>query len=164
MVMERPSTCLDVFDLVSTYGKLDEQTARGIFLQVVDTVCNMYSKHGLIHRDIKVHLQFCSWFLFFWPGILSSCFSCPQLCPCSCPISCPCVFHVLSLFVLLLPLCPSFVFVIVLSPVEPTQHDDHQQDENIIVDMETGEVKLVDFGATALADKAMKKEFQGDYL
>ncbi|CAI4230684.1 unnamed protein product [Auanema sp. JU1783] len=87
IVMERPYTCMDVFDLVSTYGRLDEATARGIFLQVVDTVCCMYAKHGLIHRDIK--------------------------------------------------------------------------DENIIVDMETGEVKLVDFGATASAEKAMKKEFQG---
>uniref|UniRef100_A0A1I7X8P4 non-specific serine/threonine protein kinase n=1 Tax=Heterorhabditis bacteriophora TaxID=37862 RepID=A0A1I7X8P4_HETBA len=55
IVMERPSTCMDVFDLVSTYGRLDETTARGIFLQVVDTVCDMYAKHGLIHRDIKLN-------------------------------------------------------------------------------------------------------------
>lgn len=35
------------------------------------------------------------------------------------------------------------------------------QDENLIVNMTNGEVKLVDFGATASAEKAMKKEFQG---
>ena len=52
--MERPENCMDVFDLVSTYGKLDEMTARAIFTQVVDTVVGMYAKHGLIHRDIKV--------------------------------------------------------------------------------------------------------------
>ncbi|GMT17108.1 hypothetical protein PFISCL1PPCAC_8405 [Pristionchus fissidentatus] len=87
VVMERPKECCDVFDLVSRYGRLDEDTARSIFLQVVETVCQMYARHGLIHRDIK--------------------------------------------------------------------------DENIIVSMETGEVRLVDFGATAAAEKAVKKEFQG---
>lgn len=35
------------------------------------------------------------------------------------------------------------------------------KDENLIVNMNTGEVKLVDFGATAYAEKATKKEFQG---
>ncbi|GMR40975.1 hypothetical protein PMAYCL1PPCAC_11170 [Pristionchus mayeri] len=87
IIMERPKEACDVFDLVTRYGRLDEDTARSIFLQVVDTVCQMYAKHGLIHRDIK--------------------------------------------------------------------------DENIIVSMETGEVRLVDFGATAAAEKAVKKEFQG---
>ncbi|RCN46469.1 kinase domain protein [Ancylostoma caninum] len=87
IVMERPENCMDIFDLISTYGRLDEDSARAIFIQVVDSVCTMYAKHGLIHRDIK--------------------------------------------------------------------------DENLIVNMTTGEVKLVDFGATASAEKAMKKEFQG---
>lgn len=87
IVMERPENCMDIFDLISTYGKLDEDSARSIFIQVVETVCTMYVKHGLIHRDIK--------------------------------------------------------------------------DENLIVNMTNGEVKLVDFGATASAEKAMKKEFQG---
>ncbi|VDO15920.1 unnamed protein product [Haemonchus placei] len=36
------------------------------------------------------------------------------------------------------------------------------KDENLIVNMMNGEVKLVDFGATASAEKAMKKEFQGE--
>ncbi|VDM64202.1 unnamed protein product [Angiostrongylus costaricensis] len=53
IVMERPENCMDIFDLISTYGKLDEDTARGIFKQVVDSVCAMYVQHGLIHRDIK---------------------------------------------------------------------------------------------------------------
>ncbi|KAK6015065.1 hypothetical protein OSTOST_19517 [Ostertagia ostertagi] len=88
--MERPENCMDIFDLISTYGKLDEDSARGIFIQVVDAICAMYVKHGLIHRDIK--------------------------------------------------------------------------DENLIVNMTNGEVKLVDFGATAPAEKAMKKEFQGKRL
>ncbi|KAF8359055.1 prk-1 [Pristionchus pacificus] len=87
VIMERPKDACDVFDLVTRYGRLDEETARSIFLQVVETVCQMYARHGLIHRDIK--------------------------------------------------------------------------DENIIVSMETGEVRLVDFGATAAAEKAVKKEFQG---
>ncbi|CAJ0942254.1 unnamed protein product, partial [Mesorhabditis belari] len=87
IVMERPAECMDLFDLVTTHGRLDETTAQGIFLQIVDTVCSMYAQHGIVHRDIK--------------------------------------------------------------------------DENLIVDMKTGIVKLVDFGAAAHADRAIKKEFQG---
>ncbi|CAD6188350.1 unnamed protein product [Caenorhabditis auriculariae] len=87
IVMERPENCMDVFDLVSLHGRLDEATARSVFSQVVDTVCEMFAKHELIHRDIK--------------------------------------------------------------------------DENLIVDMASGDVKLVDFGATACLSSALKKEFQG---
>uniref|UniRef100_A0A8R1HQH8 Serine/threonine-protein kinase 1 n=1 Tax=Caenorhabditis japonica TaxID=281687 RepID=A0A8R1HQH8_CAEJA len=87
IVMERPENCMDLFDMVSVHGPLSEDMAKFIFKQVVDTVFEMYSKHGLLHRDIK--------------------------------------------------------------------------DENLIVSMNTGEVKLVDFGATAYAEKATKKEFQG---
>ncbi|CAJ0578473.1 unnamed protein product, partial [Mesorhabditis spiculigera] len=87
LVMERPEECMDLFDLVAKYGRLDETTAQGIFLQVVDAVCAMYADHGLVHRDIK--------------------------------------------------------------------------DENLIIDLKTGLVKLVDFGAAARAERAMKKEFQG---
>ncbi|PAV74793.1 hypothetical protein WR25_11811 [Diploscapter pachys] len=90
IVMERPPLCMDMFDLVSAYGRLDETTARGLFTQVIDAVTEMYTKHGLVHRDLK--------------------------------------------------------------------------DENLIVNMQTGEVKLVDFGATAPANKAMKKEFQDEFF
>ena len=34
IVMERPPLCMDMFDLVSAYGRLDETTARGLFTQV----------------------------------------------------------------------------------------------------------------------------------
>lgn len=87
IVMERPENCMDLFDMVSVHGPLNEDMAKFIFKQVITTVFDMYSKHGLLHRDIK--------------------------------------------------------------------------DENLIVNMNTGEVKLVDFGATAYAEKATKKEFQG---
>ncbi|TKR66769.1 hypothetical protein L596_023012 [Steinernema carpocapsae] len=87
IVMERPTNCMDLFDVVSKYGRLDEVTARNIFSQVVETVFAMYTDHSLIHRDIK--------------------------------------------------------------------------DENVIVDMDTGVCKLVDFGAAAFLSQACKKEFQG---
>uniref|UniRef100_A0A1I7U3A4 Serine/threonine-protein kinase 1 n=1 Tax=Caenorhabditis tropicalis TaxID=1561998 RepID=A0A1I7U3A4_9PELO len=86
IVMERPENCMDLFDMVSVHGPLNEEMAKFIFKQVIATVFEMYSKHGLLHRDIK--------------------------------------------------------------------------DENLIVNMNTGEVKLVDFGATAYAEKATKKNFK----
>ncbi|KAI1707140.1 protein kinase domain-containing protein [Ditylenchus destructor] len=87
IVMERPEHFMDLFDVISVYGRLDETVARTFFLQIVDTVLEMNQKHSLIHRDIK--------------------------------------------------------------------------DENVIVDLDTGEIKLVDFGAADFLERAKKKEFQG---
>uniref|UniRef100_A0A9J2PZI1 Serine/threonine-protein kinase 1 n=1 Tax=Ascaris lumbricoides TaxID=6252 RepID=A0A9J2PZI1_ASCLU len=87
IVMERPDEFMDLFDLISIYGGLDEKIARSIFVQIVNTVCSLYADHGVLHRDIK--------------------------------------------------------------------------DENIIINMRTGEVILVDFGAATLISKTDAKEFQG---
>ncbi|KAI6215843.1 hypothetical protein M3Y94_00432500 [Aphelenchoides besseyi] len=69
------------------YGRLEEDIARWIFVQIVDAVLEMKNVHSLVHRDIK--------------------------------------------------------------------------DENVIVNMDTGVIKLVDFGAADFVDSAMKKHFQG---
>uniref|UniRef100_A0A915PHG9 Serine/threonine-protein kinase 1 n=1 Tax=Setaria digitata TaxID=48799 RepID=A0A915PHG9_9BILA len=87
IVMERPEQCLDLFDLISIYGYLDENIARSIFVQILNTTCLLYNTYGIFHRDIK--------------------------------------------------------------------------DENIIINMHTGEAILVDFGAAALISEACIKEFQG---
>ncbi|EFO20879.2 CAMK/PIM protein kinase [Loa loa] len=87
IVMERPEQCLDLFDLISVYGYLDEDVARSIFVQILNTTCLLYSTYGIFHRDIK--------------------------------------------------------------------------DENIIINIHTGEAILVDFGAAALISEACIKEFQG---
>jgi serine/threonine protein kinase len=87
IILERPEHCLDLFDVISKYGRLDEDVARWIFVQVVDAVLDMHRVFQLVHRDIK--------------------------------------------------------------------------DENIIVNLETGEVKLVDFGAADFIGSAVKKHFQG---
>ncbi|VDO30415.1 unnamed protein product [Brugia timori] len=87
VVMERPEQCLDLFDLISVYGYLDEDIARSIFVQILNTTCLLYNTYGIFHRDIK--------------------------------------------------------------------------DENIIINMDTGEAILVDFGAAALISEACIKEFQG---
>ncbi|VDN03542.1 unnamed protein product [Thelazia callipaeda] len=87
IVMERPEQCMDLFDLISIYGYVDEDIARSIFLQLLNTTCLLYNTHGIFHRDIK--------------------------------------------------------------------------DENIIINMDTGEATLVDFGAAALISEACIKEFQG---
>lgn len=53
--MERPQQCLDLFDLISIYGYLDEDIARSIFLQILNTTYLLYTTHGVFHRDIKVN-------------------------------------------------------------------------------------------------------------
>jgi serine/threonine protein kinase len=85
--MERPEKCMDLFDVITVYGRLDEEVSRWIFVQIVDAVLEMRSAYSLVHRDIK--------------------------------------------------------------------------DENVILDMESGAVKLVDFGAADFIDSAYKKHFQG---
>ncbi|CAG9532677.1 unnamed protein product [Cercopithifilaria johnstoni] len=90
IVMERPQQCLDLFDLISIYGYLDEDIARSIFVQILNTTCLLYNTYGIFHRDIK--------------------------------------------------------------------------DENIIINMDTGEAILVDFGAAALISEECVKEFQGTRL
>lgn len=52
--MERPELCLDLFDLISVYGPLEESLARFIFRQIVKTVHSLYINYGIFHRDIKV--------------------------------------------------------------------------------------------------------------
>lgn len=54
IVMERPEKCMDLFDVITIYGKLDEDIARWIFVQIVDAVLEMKVMHSLVHRDIKV--------------------------------------------------------------------------------------------------------------
>lgn len=54
IVMERPSNFMDLFDVVGTYGRLDEQIARQIFTQVTTAVVQLYRRHSIVHRDIKV--------------------------------------------------------------------------------------------------------------
>ncbi|CAD5222627.1 unnamed protein product [Bursaphelenchus xylophilus] len=87
IIMERPEHCLDLFDVLHVYGRLDEEISKWIFVQVVDAVLQMRNDHDLVHRDIK--------------------------------------------------------------------------DENVIINMDTGEIKLVDFGAADFLNSAEKKEFQG---
>lgn len=54
LVMERPNNFMDLFDVLSVYGRLDDAIARNIFAQVVDTVVQLKQKHSIVHRDIKV--------------------------------------------------------------------------------------------------------------
>ena len=51
-IMERPAACIDLFDFISTRGALDEDMARDLFKQVVNTVMACQAR-GVDHRDIK---------------------------------------------------------------------------------------------------------------
>ena len=52
IVMERPKTGMDLFDYIEFYGALEEDVARHIFGQIIETMCLM-SQAGIVHRDIK---------------------------------------------------------------------------------------------------------------
>jgi len=51
-VMERPGDCKDMFDFITEKKVIDEDLARNLFKQIVETVLACHSK-GVIHRDIK---------------------------------------------------------------------------------------------------------------
>ena len=51
--MERPEPCKDLFDYITTKGRLGEDLTRNFFRQVVETVLACHAR-GVIHRDIKV--------------------------------------------------------------------------------------------------------------
>jgi hypothetical protein len=44
----------DLFDLLNIFGRLDEPTAKDLFGQVVKTTVDLYERHSVVHRDIKV--------------------------------------------------------------------------------------------------------------
>lgn len=54
IIMERmsSSSCKDLFDFISDSGPIKEDLAKYIFLQIVQTVCQVHAA-GVVHRDIK---------------------------------------------------------------------------------------------------------------
>lgn len=52
VVMERPDNCKDLFDYITESVALNEDEARNIFRQVVETTAAMHDL-GVVHRDIK---------------------------------------------------------------------------------------------------------------
>ncbi len=86
LVMERPETCKDLFDLITERGPLPEGVARELFRKIAQTLKRIHAT-GVIHRDIK--------------------------------------------------------------------------DENVLVDMKTGEPKLIDFGAGAFYRDTPFTDFEG---
>ncbi|ESO00772.1 hypothetical protein HELRODRAFT_82658, partial [Helobdella robusta] len=52
LVMERPDPCVDLFDYITEKGGLEEEEAKNLFKQLVETVIKVHAA-GVIHRDIK---------------------------------------------------------------------------------------------------------------
>lgn len=89
IVMERPYPCVDMFDFIKGQQKLNEEMARFLFRQIVQTL-HECSQKRVLHRDLK--------------------------------------------------------------------------DENIIIDLVTGDTKLIDFGAATVLKKSHYADFQGTRL
>ena len=52
LVIERPSSFVDLFDYITERGSLNESEARAMFRQLVETVVRVHAA-GVVHRDIK---------------------------------------------------------------------------------------------------------------
>ncbi|CAI4230731.1 unnamed protein product [Auanema sp. JU1783] len=89
IVMERPYPCVDMFDFIKGQQRLDEEMARFLFRQIVQTILEC-SQKKVLHRDLK--------------------------------------------------------------------------DENIVIDLVSGETKLIDFGASTILKKSHYTDFQGTRL
>lgn len=86
IVLERPSSFVDLFDYITERGGVKETDARAMFRRVVETV-QLVHEAGVVHRDIK--------------------------------------------------------------------------DENVVIDLETGNVRLIDFGSGAELRDGFYNEFDG---
>ncbi|PAV83272.1 hypothetical protein WR25_19818 isoform C [Diploscapter pachys] len=89
VVMERPYPCIDMFDFIKGEQKLDEEMARFLFRQIVQTV-HECAQRRVLHRDLK--------------------------------------------------------------------------DENVVIDLVSGEIRLIDFGASTILKKSPYTDFQGTRL
>ena len=52
VVMERPDNSKDLFDFITEAGALEEDDARDMFRQIVETTVALHDV-GVVHRDIK---------------------------------------------------------------------------------------------------------------
>lgn len=52
LVMERPSSFVDLFDFITEHGPLAESKARHMFRNLVETIALVHQA-GVVHRDIK---------------------------------------------------------------------------------------------------------------
>ena len=52
IVMERPASCMDLWDFIENRGPLNQDLAKNFFKSIVKTVLEMKQK-GVLHRDIK---------------------------------------------------------------------------------------------------------------
>jgi serine/threonine protein kinase len=50
--MERPEHVQDLFDYITEKGAVNEETSKGFFRQIVETLVLVH-RAGVVHRDIK---------------------------------------------------------------------------------------------------------------
>ncbi|KAK6028145.1 hypothetical protein OSTOST_05814 [Ostertagia ostertagi] len=152
IVMERPYPCVDMFDFIKGQQKLDEEMARFLFRQIAQTIQRDASQKRVLASGLEAstvpsagaHNQL----LHLLMPLLYKAYSSQN--------------ENNSMFT-----SEKRVYAIssaVCQSVTLTCKSCCFQDENVVIDLVTGDTKLIDFGAATVLKKSHYTDFQGTRL
>lgn len=142
LVLERPLRCQDLFDYITQHKYLDENTARRFFWQVSNFFFHLFICS--IALDCEAMLQ------QSWNSVVSCYVSCNQTY----------LHSVFFLQLLIIEINLQVLQAVNYCHSNEVVHRDIK-DENLIVDLDTNQLKLIDFGSAAELKDTIYLDFDG---